>query len=277
MENSAEQLRDIAVDIARGAAQKIRTRRDELGDIHQHSETKSSLVDPVTVVDTLAEEYICGELEKLRPHDGIIGEEGTERPSRSGISWIIDPIDGTVNFLYGIPHYAVSIAAACDGEVIAGVVVDVTSDAVYHAIEQGGAYKTTPTTTVRLRCHEPADLARSLVATGFGYTATRRAEQVKILVQLLPEIRDIRREGSAALDFCSLAEGRVDAYYEHGINCWDYAAGSLIAAEAGAVVTTPPLSVSGREGNVVWAASPVIAQAFSERLEAIGAMTPMRP
>ncbi|MCF4006499.1 inositol monophosphatase [Corynebacterium uropygiale] len=276
MTDLAEELRDLAVDIARGAAEIIVEKRRALGDIREYATTKSSAVDPVTVVDTLAEEYIAGELGRRRPEDGLIGEEGSRHTSGSGISWIIDPIDGTVNFLYGIPHFAVSLAAARDGKVIAGAVIDVSSRAVYHAVAGGGAFVDVDGERHELRVNAPRSLGESLVATGFAYTSARREAQARILSSVLPRVRDIRREGSAALDLCSLAAGRVDIYYEHGINCWDYAAGALIAEEAGARVQTPALSAPGSEGNLVWAAAPSVAEDFRAAMEAEGALAPLR-
>lgn len=276
MTDLAEELRDLAIEIAHGAADTIEDKRRSLGNIREYVTTKSSVVDPVTIVDTLAEEYITDQLERYRPEDGVIGEEGARHSSGSGISWIIDPIDGTVNFLYGIPRYAVSLAAAQDGRVIAGAVIDVTTRAVYHASAGGGAFVDRASQRNELHVSAPHSVGESLVATGFAYTAARREAQASILCRLLPSVRDIRRAGSAALDLCSLAEGHVDVYYEHGINCWDYAAGALIAEEAGAEVHIPPLSAPGSEGNLVWAAAPSVAADFQQLLLDTGASEPLR-
>lgn len=263
-----ELLRDIAVETAELAARRITTKRAELGDIRQFAATKSSAVDPVTVVDTMAEDFIADRLESLRPGDGIIGEEGAARESVSGVSWIVDPIDGTVNFLYGLPHYAVSIAAAIDGEVVAGAVVNVATGAVYAAALGRGATRRLGEETTVLRVNELDDVAQVLLATGFGYSGSRRQAQAEALGKVLPVVRDIRRMGSAALDLCALAEGSVDAYYEHGINCWDFAAGALVAAEAGSVVKTPSLSTPGVAGELTFAAAgnvyPALAQLLAE-------------
>lgn len=266
-------LRDIAVDVAVRAAGRISARRSELGDVRQFATTKSSAVDPVTVVDTMAEDFIADRLEALRPDDGIIGEEGAERASLSGVSWVVDPIDGTVNFLYGVPQYAVSIAAAVDGEVVSGAVVNVATGAVYSAAAGHGATVERGGVGSPLRCNPVADPALALVATGFAYTSTRRQAQADLLGRVLPQVRDIRRMGAAALDLCQVAEGTVDAYYEHGIHCWDYAAGMIIAREAGAVVHAPGLSTPGVSGELTFAAAGALEPALSALLREAGALT----
>ena len=197
----------------------------------QTATTKVSPTDPVTEGDRLAEQIVVEGILAERPDDGIVGEEGTSRQGTSGVVWYIDPIDGTTNYLYGLPAYSVSIAAAIDGEMAAGVVLNPATSEMFVATRGGGA-----------RCNgRPisvsggGDLSSALVATGFGYQAERRRQQATVVAELLPQIRDIRRMGSAALDLCSVAAGRVDAYYELGLNSWDYAAGWLIAVEAGAV------------------------------------------
>lgn len=258
--SNAVQLAGDAIAIADCAAAAIRGQVAQLGDISDFVQTKSSPVDPVTVVDTEAERIIAEEIARRRPSDGIIGEEGSELVSVSGVTWIIDPIDGTVNFLYGIPHYAVSIAAAIDGQVVAGAVVNVATGRMYAAAVGAGAIAADEGgdwSVIRVRYVQ--DLATALVATGFSYAAKRREEQAELLVRVLPQVRDIRRMGSAALDLCSVAEGKIDAYFERGLNSWDYAAGALIASEAGASVRIPPLSTPGTSGEIVWASSPSIS------------------
>ena len=274
------QLRDLAVEVAVAAGDRILTKRAELaagadGDIRGYSTTKSSAVDPVTIVDTLAEDFIADRLLTARPDDGIIGEEGSERASASGVSWVVDPIDGTVNFLYGLPEYAVSIAAVVDGEVVAGCVLNVPRGLVYSAARGHGATRTGDGETTRLRCTTVTDPALALVATGFAYSATWRAQQAALLTEVLPRVRDIRRMGAAALDFCRVAEGTVDAFYEHGLHCWDFAAGSLIAAEAGAVVHTPRLSTPGSAGEAVAVAAGPLAPAWSRLLDDVGVLRPL--
>lgn len=258
------QLRDIAVLIARETADLIRA-----AEVREVMGTKSSSVDPVTVVDTMAEEHIATRLAELRPDDGLIGEEGNERASASGVSWVVDPIDGTVNFLYGIPEYAVSIAAAVDGEVVAGAVINAATGVIYSAAAGHGATRD----GASIHCTTGDDPSTALLATGFSYSATRRRAQAELLTRVLPQVRDIRRMGAAALDLCRVAEGSVDAYYEHGINCWDYAAGLIIAREAGAVARVPRLSTPGSYGEVTFVAAGPLAPALTDVLGEAGVLT----
>lgn len=234
-------LRDVARQIAVAAGELVRTMRAELneaGGVATGVETKSSAVDPVTVVDKATEEFIVSELERLRPRDGLLGEEGAGKPSDSGFTWIIDPIDGTVNFLFGVPACAVSVGVVYGGEPVAGAVVSVDEWLVYHAGVGQGAVKEDIATgeTRALRVRGNKDVTLALLATGFGYSSQRRREQAELLTRVLPEVRDIRRMGAAALDLCRVAEGSVDAYYEHGVKAWDCAAGTIIAREAGGIV-----------------------------------------
>ena len=196
--------------------------------------TKSSPTDVVTEMDRAAEALITGRLRAERPGDAVLGEEGGES-GRGRVRWIIDPLDGTVNYLYGLPDWAVSIAAEVDGTLVAGVVAVPVRGEVFTAVSGGGAWlRAGDEPPVPLRCNTGVPLAEALVATGFGYEAGRRAVQGEVVAAVLPRVRDIRRGGSAAVDLCSVAAGRVDAFYERGLNYWDYAAGGLIATEAGA-------------------------------------------
>ncbi len=222
-------LRNLGVRLAREAGQLALSMRDT---VVLSTETKSSSVDLVTAADKAAEALIIDGILAARPDDGILGEEGGERASTSGVRWIIDPIDGTTNFVYNVPAYGVSIAVEQDGVVVAGIVYQPSTDTMYEAVLGQGAHKDGE----HLSINSPVDLASSLVATGFGYLADRREGQAEVLVKLLPRVRDIRRFGSAALDLCFLADGQVDAYYERGLNHWDMAAGLLIASEAGAAI-----------------------------------------
>jgi myo-inositol-1(or 4)-monophosphatase len=215
--------------------------------------TKSSPTDVVTEADQAAESLIRDLIGEERPGDRILGEEGGETPGgqsgqggRSAVRWIVDPLDGTVNYLYGLPDWAVSIAAEVDGTVVAGAVFVPRRDELYSARLGSGAWLSSGAldwrgedvgSPVRLACNHDVPLAQALVATGFGYEAGRRQVQGDVLRAVLPQVRDIRRGGSAAVDLCSVASGTVDAYYERGVNLWDIAAGGLIAAEAGARVT----------------------------------------
>ncbi|ALC06098.1 fructose-1,6-bisphosphatase [Corynebacterium deserti GIMN1.010] len=271
------ELRAIAAETATLTATRIKDKRAELTNLWEYTNTKSSAVDPVTVVDTLAEDFIANRLQELRPEDGLIGEEGTGTASISGVTWIVDPIDGTVNFLYGLPQYAVSIAAAIDGEVVTGAVINVETGVLYTAARGEGASKYMPASDeiIALRASGASVVSEALVATGFSYSALRRSRQAHLLTSVLPSVRDIRRMGSAALDLCHLADGQVDIYYEHGLNCWDFAAGTLIAAEAGAVVEAPGLSIPGSSGEICFAASPGVFADARAHFESIKAFEPL--
>jgi myo-inositol-1(or 4)-monophosphatase len=228
-------LLELAIATAREAAVLVAEGRASAA---ERVDVKSSPVDVVTAVDTASEALVVGRLLGARPDDGILGEEGTARPGTSGVRWIIDPIDGTVNFLYGYPAYAVSIAAEVDGAVVAGVVANVATGELFSATAGGGSVLAAPgAAPVPLAGSAPSSLDLSLVATGFGYGAEQRRAQGAVVAELLPRVRDIRRGGSSALDLCTAAAGRVDAYYELGLKHWDHAAGALVAAEAGLVVT----------------------------------------
>ena len=192
-------------------------------------ETKSSRTDMVTEVDRASEALVARRLMEVRPGDGLLGEEGTSRPATTGVEWIVDPLDGTTNYLYGFPAFCVSIAASVDGVVVAAAVHDPVHDETFAARRGGGA---TCNGEV-LRIEGPPTLATALVGTGFSYDAARRAVQARVLPRVLPNVRDIRRAGAAALDLCWTGTGRLDAFYEWGLAPWDWAGGSLVAAEAG--------------------------------------------
>jgi myo-inositol-1(or 4)-monophosphatase len=231
------ELADLAEAIATEAAELAVRRRAEGVEV---ADRKSSIVDVVTAADREVEALVHERIRAARPDDGFFGEETGAAPGSTGITWVVDPIDGTVNYLYGSPQYAVSIGVVrgepdpAAWEPIAGVVVAPATGEVYRAVSGSPALRNGEPITVSA----PASLVESLVATGFGYTVDRRREQVAVLAGLLGEVRDIRRGGSAALDCCSVGAGIVDAYYERGINPWDMAAGSIVAASAGAVVRT---------------------------------------
>ena len=228
--------------------------------------TKSSPVDVVTAVDTASEALIVRRLLEARPDDGVLGEEGASREGTSGVRWVIDPIDGTVNFLYGLPSYAVSIAAEVDGRIEAGVVLNAATGELFTSVRGQGAWLTAPgAAAVRLHGSAPASLDQTLVATGFGYRVEQRRAQGAVVARLLPEVRDIRRIGCASLDLCYAAAGRVDAYYELDLSPWDHAAGALVAAEAGLVVA----GTAGRPfaEPMAVAAAPSVAQPLLDLLE----------
>lgn len=216
-------------------------------------------------MDIASEKLITGFLAEHRPDDGFLGEEGASVTGTSGVRWVIDPVDGTVNYLYGLPSWAVSIAAEKDGETVAGVVAAPMRGETYRAVLGGGAYRDGE----RLH-HRPAPpLSQALVATGFGYLAERRAGQAEVVRTLLPRVRDIRRGGSAAIDLCDVACGRLDAYYERGLNPWDLAAGELIAREAGALTGGRPGEAAS--GELTLAASPALFEQLQPLLDELGA------
>ncbi|WP_345473728.1 inositol monophosphatase family protein [Actinoallomurus oryzae] len=213
----------------------------------QVAHTKSSPTDVVTEMDQAAERLIIDRIRASRPADAFLGEEGGAAAGASGVRWIIDPIDGTVNYLYGLPDWAVSIAAEVDGEVVAGVVAVPTRGELYTAARGEGAYLVRRDgSTEKLQCNAGVPLERALIATGFGYSAQRRAHQAEVLLGVLPRVRDIRRAGSAAVDLCSVATGRVDGYFERGPHEWDIAAGGLIVREAGGAIG----GLNGRPASV---------------------------
>jgi myo-inositol-1(or 4)-monophosphatase len=221
------ELRDLAVSTAVGAADLVRRRRKAGVAV---AATKSSATDIVTATDRESEDFIRRRLRDARPDDGFLGEEGGSAESTSGVTWVVDPIDGTVNFLYDIPQYAVSVAARTSDGVVAGAVVNVVTDEVFAAARGLGA--TLDGQPIRVRPTPP--LEQRLVATGFGYVRAVREVQGAAVARLLLDVRDIRRAGSCALDLCSVAVGRCDAYVEEGPAPWDHAAGGLVAEEAGA-------------------------------------------
>jgi myo-inositol-1(or 4)-monophosphatase len=192
--------------------------------------SKSTATDLVTEMDQWAEAHITEALLAARPDDSVLGEEGVDHVGSSGVSWSVDPIDGTINFIHGLPSFCVSIAAVVDGRSVAGVVASPQHREVFTAALGGGAF----CNDEPIICAAPPSLARSVVGTGFGYDPARRRRQAEALARVIDQVADVRRFGSAALDLCWVACGRLDAYWEVGLNPWDLAAGSLIATEAGA-------------------------------------------
>jgi myo-inositol-1(or 4)-monophosphatase len=252
----------LAGQVAEEAADLL---RDGLGRARLEVATKSTGTDMVTEMDRAAEAHIVERLLAARPDDGVLGEEGTDRPGTSGVRWVVDPLDGTTNYLYGLPGFNVSVGAEVDGEVVAGAVFDVIRGELFSATLGGGATRDGAT----IRPSAATDLALALVATGFSYEADRRRRQAQVLVEVLPRVRDVRRLGAAAVDLCSVACGRVDAYYEKGLAPWDLAAGGLIAAEAGAIVTD--LAGGSPRGDTVVAATPAVHGPLRALLERAGA------
>ncbi|MFB7396029.1 inositol monophosphatase family protein [Streptomyces sp. NPDC056191] len=262
------ELLDLALEAARRAGALLRDGRpDDLA----VAKTKTSPIDVVTEMDIAAEKLITGFLADHRPQDGFLGEEGASSPGTSGVRWVIDPLDGTVNYLYGLPTWAVSIAAERDGETVVGVVEAPMRGETYRAVlgggarAEGGAYPDER----RLAVRPSPPLDQALLGTGFGYVQARRAHQADVAQRVIPRVRDIRRGGSAAIDLCDVAAGRLDAYYERGLNPWDLAAGALIAREAGALTGGRPGEPAS--GELALAAPPGLFEPLQEILEDLGA------
>lgn len=235
------ELVSVAETVAREAGVLVRDGRPDRVAV---AATKSSPQDVVTAMDLASEALLRRRLAELRPGDGFLGEEGGFEPGSTGVTWVVDPIDGTVNYLYGLPAYSVSVAAVVappsdvapvpsGWTVLAGCVHAPALGITYTAGRGAGAFLDGRA----LRLESAPQLADALVSTGFGYVARRRRAQARVVGDLLPRVRDIRRMGSAALDLCAVAAGTVDLHYERGLQPWDMAAGTLVAQEAGAVVT----------------------------------------
>jgi myo-inositol-1(or 4)-monophosphatase len=221
-----DELCRIAASLAREAGAMVRDGRTR-GIVHTSS--KASDTDMVTEFDRASEQLIVQRLTELRPDDAIVGEEGTDTDGSSGVHWLIDPIDGTTNFLYGLPGYNVSIAARTEDGTEAGAVYVPATDELFTAVRGGGARLN----GAPIRCSAATSLRHALVATGFSYLPERREAQAARLAALIGKVRDVRRVGAAAYDLCAVAAGRVDVYYEQWLGPWDLAAGELIASEAG--------------------------------------------
>ena len=232
---------ELAMSIAKAAGEQLLVRPE-----HLEIDTKSSATDVVTQMDREAEAYIVAQLKKHRPDDAILGEEGANFPGSSNFQWVIDPIDGTVNYLHQIPHWCVSIGLKNrqTGESIAGVVYTPVYDQMYISSKGLGSWVIDQGVPRILQVSGCKQLSDAVIGTGFGYASSRRASQARVLAQVLPAVADIRRLGSCAIDLCLVADGVLDGYYERGVNDWDHAAGELIAREAGAIA-------SGLRGNKV--------------------------
>lgn len=265
------ELLDLARAIALDAAELAAKRRREGVEV---AATKSTIVDVVTEADREVERLVLGRIQDARPDDGVLGEEGASVAGSSGLTWVVDPIDGTVNYLYGIPHYAVSIALVeGDPDPLTwtskvGVVVNPATGEIFTAEAGAGAF----CGDRRIRVGEPVELDVALIATGFAYAASTRAFQGEVLSRLLPRVRDIRRPGTASLDLCFVADGRFDAYFERTLSPWDHAAAALIAREAGARVVGMRGAAPSRD--LVLAAEPSVAERLEALLDELGAFDP---
>ncbi|MCT2590642.1 inositol monophosphatase [Streptomyces sp. N2-109] len=262
------ELLDLALEAAHRAGVLLsESRPDDLG----VAATKSSPIDVVTEMDVAAEKLITGFLSRHRPGDTFLAEEGSLGGDRqapgenSGVRWVIDPIDGTVNYLYGLPAWTVSIAAQYEGETVVGVVAAPSRGETFRAVRGSGAFLNGGS----IHCRPSPPLDEALIGTGFNYVHERRVAQAEVARRLIPQVRDIRRSGSCALDLCDVGAGRLDGFYERGLHAWDYAAGDLIAREAGA-------RTGGRPGeppnpDLTLAASPDVFDALQPILEELGA------
>jgi myo-inositol-1(or 4)-monophosphatase len=232
---------ELAMSIAKAAGELLMARPD-----HLEIDTKSSATDVVTQMDRKAEAYIVAQLTKHRLEDAILGEEGANSSGSSGLQWVIDPIDGTVNYLHRIPHWCVSIGLKDlnSGDSVAGVIYAPVYDQMYISGQGLGSWVIDQGVPRILQVSKCTELSSAVIGTGFGYASARRESQARVLMQILPRVADIRRLGSCAIDLCLVADGVLDGYYERGVNDWDHAAGELIAREAGA-------TSSGLRGNKV--------------------------
>lgn len=250
------ELLALATSVAREAGDLVLRLRREGVDI---AETKSSATDIVTAADRASEELIRGRILDARPGDGMLGEEGSDAAGTTGVRWVVDPIDGTVNYAHDLPNYAVSVGVEVDGETRVGVVVSPAAGVEYVAVRGRGAIRDGGP----IRVARPVPLERALIGTGFSYDSDLRAVQTTTFARLLPAIADIRRMGSCALDLCAVADGRLDAYVEDDIGgLWDYSAGRLIAEEAGARVEV----LHGIAGGTLLVAAPLAAYDGFRRL-----------
>jgi myo-inositol-1(or 4)-monophosphatase len=265
--DDVEQLRATAVAVATQVGDLVaRLRVVGPGEV----DTKTSATDVVTAADTAAERLARRLLAQWRPGEPVLGEEegSAGRASESGeLRWVVDPIDGTVNYLYGLPWYSVSVAVQRDGESVAAAVAQPADGRLWSAARGAGA----DCNGVALQVSGAQQLDLSLIGTGFSYLSERRARQAAMVACLLPRVRDIRRTGSAALDLCAVASGWLDGFAEHGLNRWDWAAGALIAAEAGAMVRLPEPGAGPPGADLVLAAAPGIVDELRDLVLHCGA------
>ncbi|MEI8083145.1 MAG: inositol monophosphatase family protein [Actinomycetes bacterium] len=250
---------------AAAAAGELARNRPEVLEV----DSKSCATDVVTQMDRQCEQLLVSRLLDGRPDDGVLGEEGTDRVGTSGVRWVIDPIDGTVNYLYGLPYWAVCVGIELDGDAVGGVVNIPMFEEVYVARKGHGAWCRTAAGERRLSVNPEQELSLALIATGFGYAVSRRDAQAAVVREVVPKVRDIRRQGSAAVDLCWLAAGRVDGYYERGLHPWDLCAAGVVAREAGAVVGGQDGAPAGED--LVIAANPVLFARLDSLLTSLNA------
>jgi myo-inositol-1(or 4)-monophosphatase len=263
------ELRSVAVSTAREAGDLLAGRAGRV----EVAATKSSPTDVVTEMDRRSEELIRSRIGAARPSDAILGEEGglIGNTGNAPVLWVIDPLDGTVNYLYGLHDWAVSIAAEVDGQIMAGAVYVPMRDEMFSAASGHGAWLQAGENRKPLRCRPGVPLDQALIGTGFGYQAGRRKVQGEVVAAMLPQVRDIRRIGVASVDLCAVAAGRLDGFYERGLNYWDWAAGALVATEAGAVAGG--LRGSPVSSSMTVAAGPAL---FGPLADALTALDPER-
>lgn len=254
--NEIGELRDLALNIAREAGNLLLNRPENFNLLE-----KSGVFDFATQMDQASEDLITSLIKKFRPADSILGEEGATKVGDSGYTWVIDPIDGTVNYLYGVPGWCVSIAVKQGDNVVAGVVHAPTLGKTWSAALDQGA----ECNGKKIKCNEPISLSKSLVGTGFSYDLNSRIVQGEVFNHLITRIRDFRRLGACAVDICMVASGSLDAYYEAGVYEWDYAAAGLIARESGANFLVAPAIPSGSQ-NFVMVAGPSLYRELGQEM-----------
>jgi myo-inositol-1(or 4)-monophosphatase len=257
-----DELLTLATDLATRAAALL---VDGLGRARAEIDTKSSPTDMVTEMDRAAEALIVEGINAARPDDAIVGEEGTAVAGDTGVRWVVDPIDGTTNYLYGLPGFAVSIAVEIDAGAEVAAVCDPLHRDLFTAVRGRGAWRNGDP----IRATRQRDLARALIGTGFSYDPERRARQAAVLGTVLPAVRDIRRGGAASIDLCWVAAGRLDGYYERGLAPWDHTAGALVAREAGA--RTEDLDGNPPSWDFTLAAGPALFEQLRTLLGRTGA------
>ena len=263
--DTTDELLRLAEDVAQEAGALLRS---YAGRSDLDVGTKSTATDPVSAADHASERLISDRIRAVRPDDGLVGEErSADREGTSGLQWVVDPLDGTVNYLYGIPQWCVSIAVEDHRGPLAGVVYDPNRDETFAARRGGGS----TLDGSALRITPPDRVAGALIATGFSYDAAARLDQIAMVSTLIGEVRDVRRCGSAALDLCWIAAGRWDGYAEFGLHRWDWSAGSLVVREAGGILTRWDHQLGGKSLQGLSAGSAMVHDHLSTWLRRHGA------